>query len=214
MNATNRITRAVFTAIAMLGAGLLAVLQLSAAPAGPPKAASLYSTDFSKGADAWIVTSGTFQWEGGAYRSRAVVEENKLSRAIVGEKSWQNYRVTARMKLEQAANDRADYGVMARYQDAGNYYIFLYKVHAKKFTIETKIKNKLKTVAEVPFALDDARWHDIQVTVVGDKLSLVVDGQPVAQATNAEFAAGPAGLLSFWADVQCNRFVVETVAAP
>lgn len=199
----------------ILGAGMLAPLIGRAAPAGSAaKPASFFSTDFSKGADAWTVTSGTFKVEGGAYRSRALTEDVKLSRAIVGEKTWKDYRVTARLKLEQVASPKADYGLMARYQDPNNYYICLYKTDAKKFTIETKIKGKLKTVAEAPIELEAGRWHDFQVTVAGGNLSVMVDGRPLIQVTHTEFTAGAPGLLAYWADVQCARFEVGPVATP
>lgn len=214
MKTTIRVIRHFVAATAILGAGLLVPLLGRAAPAGSAaKAASLFSTDFSKGADAWTVTSGTFKVEGGAYRSRALTEDVKLSRAIVGEKTWTDYRVTARLKLEQVASPKADYGLIARYQDPNNYYIFLYKTEAKKLTIETKIKGKLKTVAEAPIELAAGRWHDFQVTVAGGNLSGMVDGRPLVQFTHTEFTAGAPGLLAYWADVQCSRFEVGPVDA-
>ena len=195
----------------LISLALFGVVLLAAPTA---RSTSLYSTDFADGAAAWNVNGGTFGMEDGVYRSRAVTEKTKLSRTVVGEKTWSDYRVTARMKLGQTAHNRADYGIVARYQDPNNYYIFLYKVEAKKFTIETKIKGKLKTVAEAPFELDAASWHEFQVTVVGENLSVTVDGKPVMQVTDAEFTAGPAGLLSYWADVACNRFEVASVVGP
>ncbi|MDP3072897.1 MAG: hypothetical protein Q8N18_21575 [Opitutaceae bacterium] len=208
-NTAEHFIRHFFAAAALLGTGLLATA--SGHAASPAKPAPLYATDFANGAAGWTVTGGTFAMADGAYRSRAVVEDKKLSRAIVGEKTWQDYRVTARIKLEQAANKRADYGLVARYQDPNNYYIFLYKTDAKKCTIETKIKGKLKTLAEVPLELSAGRWHDFQVTVVGVNLSLTVDDRPVASVTHSEFPGGAAGLLAFWADIQCNRFEVVSV---
>jgi len=212
MKTTTRPLRLLRTATAIFGAGLLAATVGLGASAA--KSSSLFSTDFSGGAGTWTVTSGTFQMEGGVFRSRAVVEEKKLSRAVVGEKSWSDYRVTARLKLEQAANAKADFGLMARYQDPNNYYIFLYKADAKKVTVETKIKGKLKTVAEASIVLESGHWHDFQVTVVGEKLSVTVDNKPLLAVTHGEFTGGPAGLLSFWADVQCYRFEVESVTVP
>lgn len=206
--------RQFLAATALLGAGMLAAATGCAAPAGTPaKPASLYSTDFSKSADAWTVTSGTFKVEGGAYRSRALTEDVKLSRAIVGEKTWTDYRVSARLKLEKVASSKADYGLIVRYQDPNNYNIFLYKADAKKLTIETKIKGKLKTVAEASIELEAGRWHDFQVTVAGGNLSGMVDGKPLIQFTHTEFAAGAPGLLAYWADVQCSRFEVAPVDA-
>ncbi len=192
--------RAVILAASMIAAGL-------AAERNP-----LFTTDFSSGANEWIVNGGTFAVEGGVFRSRATTEPNRLSRTVVGNRDWRDYRIVARMKLEQAANNRADFGLVARYQDPANYYVFLYKVAAKKVTIETKIKNKLRTVAEASLELDPRLWHEFQVEAVGTELTVSVNGKVVTRASDGEFATGPAGLLAFWADVQCKSFEVVATA--
>lgn len=196
---------------ALFGAGLLAVVACRVSAAAPT---SLISTDFSSGADTWTLVSGSFKVESGAYRGLAMEESTRLARVVTGETAWKDYRVTARLKLDRTANDRADYGVIARYQDKNNYYMVLYKTHSKHCTIETKIAGKLRTLAEAPCDIDPAQWHEFQFTVAGPSLALMVDGKPLLKAEHTTLANGATGLLAFYDEIQCDRFVVEAVAAP
>lgn len=196
---------------ALFGAGLLAVVACRVSAADP---AALFSTDFSSGADTWTLVSGSFKVENGVYRGLAMEESTRLARAVTGETAWKDYRVTARLKLDRTANDRADFGVIARYQDKNNYYMVLYKTHSKHCTIEAKIAGKLRTLAEAPCELDAAQWHEFQFTVTGPSLVLVVDGKPMLKAEDATVANGAPGLLAFYDEIQCSRFVVEAVTAP
>lgn len=196
---------------ALFGAGLLAAL---VAPAAPAKPAALFSTDFRNGADSWTRVSGVFKIENGAYRGLALEESTRLARAVVGDPAWKDYRVTARLKLDRTANKRADYGVIARYQDKNNYYMVLHKTHAKHCTIEAKINGKLRTLAEAPCAIDPAQWHEFEFTVAGPSLALAIDGRPVVQIEDLNLANGSAGLLAFYDELQCNRFEIAPVATP
>lgn len=196
---------------AVCGAGLLAAL---ASPAAPAKPAALFSTDFKNGADVWTLVSGAFKVENGAYRGLAMEENTRLARAVTGDTAWKDYRVTARLRLDRTANDRADYGVLARYQDKNNYYMVLYKTHSKHCTIEAKIAGKLRTLAEAPCDIDPAQWHEFEFTVSGPRLALVIDGKPVVRAEDATLANGSAGLLAYYDEIQCSRFEIITVPTP
>jgi peptidoglycan/xylan/chitin deacetylase (PgdA/CDA1 family) len=176
--------------------------------------ATLFSTDFSDGAGTWTLVSGSFKVEHGTYRALAMEERNRLARAVVGDPAWKDYHVTTRLKLDRTANDRADYGVIARYQDKNNYYMVLYKTHAKHCTIEAKINGKLRTLAEAPCDLDPAQWHEFEFTVSGPSLALVIDGNAIVRVDDATLANGAAGLLAFYDEIQCTRVKVTPVPTP
>ena len=197
--------------LALFGAGLLAIVACRVSAVEP---AALFSTDFSGGADTWTLVSGVFKAETGAYRGLAMEESTRLARVVTGETAWKDYRVTARLKLDRTANDRADYGVIARYQDKNNYYMVLYKTHSRHCTIEAKIAGKLRTLAEAPCDIDPAQWHEFAFTVSGPSLALAIDGKPVVKVEDTTLANGAPGLLAFYDEIQSNRFVVEAVAAP
>lgn len=176
---------------------------------GKNKDVTLYSADFSKDAKVWTVVSGTFQVENGVYRSRSVATDMPLSRAITGDNTWQNYRVEARLKLEQWAPPAgADFGIIARYQDPGNYYIFLYKRDSRTIVIERKLAGKLLVLKEASIDLQAGEWHDFQATLGGRILAVAIDGKELVQISDDNFSKGGAGLLAFWADVHCADFNV------
>lgn len=184
------------------------------APAADPSAAALSRSDFASGAPGWSVLSGDFKAEAGAYRSRALTNETKLSRTLTGDKSWKNYTVEARVKLETSAHKNSDYGLVARYQDGDNYYMFLYKIRLKKIVIERKLKGKLQDIAEAPLDLPAGGWHTIAGTLVGDRIEVAVDGRKLAEVTDPNFGDGGIGLLVFWGDVQFDDVVVRPAVAP
>ena len=173
------------------------------------KASTIYSAEFGKDAKAWMVVSGSFQVENGVYRSRSLSPEAPLSRAITGDKAWKNYSVDARLKLERWTQPSADFGIIARYQDPGNYYIFLYKRESKKMVIERKLEGKLQVLAEASFNLEPGEWHSFKATLTGEDLEVAIDGTNLVQVSDRNFSQGGAGLLVFWADVQCAQFKID-----
>jgi hypothetical protein len=181
------------------------------ASAGDPsgKCSIMYSADFVQDANKWTVVSGAFQVENGMYRSRSLGPEKPLSRAITGGQGWKNYRVEARLKLEEwAPPEGADFGLIARYQDPGNYYIFLYKRDTKTIVIERKLKGELLVLAEASIELKSGEWHDFAVTLDGEDLAVAIDGRQMVRIADRNFSEGGAGLLMFWADVRCAEFKV------
>jgi hypothetical protein len=176
-------------------------------------APTLYASDFGNGTNGWTVTSGGFQAENGVYRSRAVTPETKLSRAIVGDKTWRDYSVETKVKLEKSLKPNSDYGTIARYQDPENYYMFLYKIEPKKIVIERKLKGKLVDIAEAPVELAAGEWHIIKGTLSGTNLSVEVDGKKLAEVSDANFTDGGVGALAYWADVQFEHINVKRVEA-
>ena len=171
--------------------------------------ATIYSADFEQDARKWAVVSGSFQVEDGMYRSRSLGPEKPLSRAVTGDRTWKNYRVDARLKLEQwAPPEGADFGLIARYQDPGNYYIFLYKRDTGKIVIERKLKGELLVLAAASVALKAGDWHVFSATLHGGDLAVAIDGRQYVRISDRNFSEGGAGLLMFWADVRCAEFKV------
>ncbi|MDO8542235.1 MAG: hypothetical protein Q7S40_17485 [Opitutaceae bacterium] len=171
---------------------------------------TLYAADFAKDEKAWTVVSGTFKAENGVYRSRSLGPDMPLSRAIAGNMTWKNYSVETRLKLaEWAPPVGADFGIIARYQDPGNYYIFLYKRDSKTMVIERKREGKLLVLKEAPFDLQPGKWHHFQANLAGRDLSVAIDGKKLVQISDDNFSQGGAGLLAFWADIHCDRFIVK-----
>lgn len=185
----------------------------AAAPSSSKQDATLYTSDFGSGAKGWTIVDGAFQVEDGSYRGRVENAKSKLARAIVGDKTWQNYSIEARLRVDKWTDKKGDYGLMARYQGPGDYYIFLYKRATETVTIERKVKNKLKTLKEVPFSIKEGEWHDFKATISGQDLALEIDGKKLAEVKDESQAAGGAGLLVFWAEISCSNFKVSQAEA-
>ena len=204
------------TRSACLFAAIATVACLPVSAGKPPgNCAVIYSADFAQHARKWTVLSGSFRVEQGMYRSRSIGSEKPLSRAVTGDKTWRNYRVEARLRLEQWAPPAgADFGLIARYQDPGNYYIFLYKRDTREIVIERKLKGELLVLAEAPVELKAGEWHVFSATLHGEDLAVAIDGRQYVRISDRNFSEGGAGLLMFWADVSCAEFKVRPLEPP
>ena len=136
----HKILLTTLTAIACTWSPIVSAAETTLA-ASAQKATIFYASDFGKGTTGWTVVSGgdAYQVDNGVYRCKALDNTNKLSRALVGDKTWKNYSVEARLKLDKSVKPNSDFGTVARYQDPDNYYMFLYKIEPKKIVIERKL---------------------------------------------------------------------------
>lgn len=96
--------------------------------------------------------------------------------------------------------DDNDFGVICRYQDADNFYQFL--ISSDGYAGIARVKNGNQT-----FISSDQMEHasairqgkatnHIRATCIGDMLTLTVNGQQVATATDPSFTSGDVGLIA------------------
>jgi len=192
--------------------GLLALLPMISAcdtlPFGDPgpdacdSDGALFEDDFSGEQNCgWLEYN-----RGGAV---AAVEEgvSKISTSSPGEIWWTNpgrnfddvvIDVTA--KQVSGPDDNA-YGVICRYQDEENFYLFL--ISGDGFYAIGKYQSGEDRVTYISedgqFAESDqinqgAATNELQARCIGNELSLAVNGYPLLTVTDSEFASGDIGL--------------------
>jgi hypothetical protein len=182
---------------------------------GTEAAKVLYAQPFSEETmKAWTTIAG--KWG-------LIVEDQKTyyrsepagARVVVGDKAWTDYTVEVRARVNQWTSEAlGDYGIIARYVDPNNYYLFLYDHNpkVKALIIQKKVAGKLITIAQQPLEYEIGRWYTLRGVVTGDTLDFYLDGQKMLTATATEFKSGPAGLLTWLADVRYDAFKVTTSA--
>lgn len=186
----------------------LALFPILATGAAPVPAAGPQVQEMSRGS--WSRISGNFRIDAELLVCWSSDDATALTRAVSGQAGWRDYLMSAKIRLDRwHPQPGADFGLIARYQDPGNYYIFLYKRDTKKLVVERKLKGQLKILAEVPYALEPGIWHDFQVSVRGNLLKARVNGGEWVQYRDESFHQGSVGLLAFWADLQCRDFNVK-----
>lgn len=139
----------------------------------------------------------------------AAIEEGvlKISTSSPGEIWWTNpgrsfddVIIDANTKQVGGPDDNA-YGVICRYQDEENFYLFL--ISGDGFYSIGKYQSGQDRVTYLTedgqFAHSDqinqgAATNQLQASCIGNELSLAVNGYPLLTVTDSEFAAGDVGL--------------------
>ncbi len=135
-----------------------------------------------------------------------------LSRITVGSADWADYSVEVKTRIDKWFSDKAgDYGIIVRYVDPANYYLFLYDSNpsVKALIIQKKVGNKLITLAKQPFAYETGHWYTFKGIVKGNDLEFDVDGQKVLTASASEIPKGPAGFLAWLVDAKFDAVQVK-----
>jgi hypothetical protein len=150
-----------------------------------------------------------------------VVEEDKkpglktdptgMTKILIGDKAWADYGAEVRGRVDKWTNDKfGDYGIIARYVDPKNFYLFLYDSNpkVKALIIQKKVDGKLITIGSTPFDYKTGQWYSLRGVVSGDNLEFYVDGKKMVTATATEFKSGQAGLLVWLTDARLEGFKV------
>ncbi len=163
---------------------------------------ALFADDFSGEQDCgWVEYN-----RGGAV---VAIEEGalKMSTSSPGELWWSNpersfddviINVTA---TQVSGVDDNAYGVICRYQDDQNFYLFLisgdgYYAIGKYAGTDVPVTYLTADGQYQPSELinQGAASNDIQASCIGNQLSIAVNGQPLLTVTDNDFAAGDIGL--------------------
>ena len=70
---------------------------------------------------------------------------------------------------------------------------------------------EVEVLSRVPVEVGAEGKRDLKLTVAGDQLSLVVDGKPAGEATDATFSSGSAGFIVEKGTIVADGFFVYAV---
>jgi hypothetical protein len=185
-----------------------------AAAAGPAR----FHTDFEHNSAAgWTPTLGGW----------SILEENGNKiyvadggdaecRAQAGDPGWTDFRVQARIKLQDLdAGDRAF--LCGRYKDGNNYYALAFLGRSSgKHVIELrkKVEKSSTTIKVKDFPIKIGEWHSVALETVGSTIKVYVDGTLQMTADDPALAAGGIGLIASKSRVFYDDIEVLPVAVP
>ncbi|WP_432973730.1 hypothetical protein [Dactylosporangium sp. CA-233914] len=135
------------------------------------------------------------------------------ARAVFGDAASTNTEVQADVKVAtwSTSTDRTA-GLMARYTDTNNYYMFIYEDGRLK--IRKKIGGTITDVTSKAFTLNTGTWYTFKGSVSGSAATMWVNGSQELTGTVSGLSAGKAGLLSFNGDVRYDNVVANDLAGP
>ncbi|MBB5867321.1 hypothetical protein F4553_000700 [Allocatelliglobosispora scoriae] len=195
----------------VIAAVCIAVAAMLANPQ-PAAAATSVNENFEDSvADGFTVPTGAYTVISDG--SKDYRTTSSAARAVVGDPTSTNVEVRADIKVASWATPTArTAGLMARYTDTNNYYLFIYE--DGQLRIGKKVGGTLTTVASKAFALTTGAWYAFAATVTGNSLTLSVNGVEQLSTTTTGLTAGKVGLLSFNGDVRYDNVVATDIPAP
>jgi hypothetical protein len=174
-----------------------------AAPTAAPAPASgtlLFSDDFSAAPGSWGTWSDAgamITYEGGGLR--ILVNETDFDYWSVAGQNFSDVQIEVDITRLGGPTDN-DFGVVCRYRDEKNFYMFL--VSSDGYYGIGKIKDdqhsligtdQLQYSAQI---LPDQTMHHVRADCVGQTLRLFVDGNLLLEAQDSDFSAGDVGVLA------------------
>ncbi len=162
---------------------------------------SVFVDDFSNPASGWdrqTDNDGTTDYANGKYR--ILVEKSNLLIWATAHKNF-NGDVGIEVDATKAGGpDDNEFGVICRYQDANNFYRFLISSDGYAVISKKKDGQKSDLSADKMQSSDaihqGAATNHLRATCIGNSLSLLVNGQEVASASDGSIMSGDVGLLA------------------
>jgi hypothetical protein len=139
----------------------------------------------------WIVQNGRLV----QYRTENAGNPNTFETiAVTGEMSWANYTITA----DVYDQENTTFGLVARRQGDSfyRYRIIADKYEAKPKQVIEKVVNGVSTPLveiDVP-GYKQRRWYTVSLSVIGSTIQVTLNGEQVAEVTDATLTNGQAGL--------------------
>ena len=172
----------------------------SALAGGDPSAVVLFSDDFSDPNSGWdrvVADEGTTDYEGGYYR--ILVNQPQHDYWANPGRTFGDVRIEVEATKAGGPDDN-DFGLICRYQDAGNFYAFLISSDGysgiMKVTDRTSEILGNENLMETDAIQQGASTNRIRGDCIGATLTLYVNGQQVHSVTDTAFGSGDVGLLA------------------
>ncbi|BCL18059.1 pectate lyase family protein [Micromonospora sagamiensis] len=171
---------------------------------------TLLTDTFDDGdANGWSRSGGT--WSVVTDGSPAFRQSGTSSdaRALVGQSTWTDYGVQARVKPTAFAASTRHVGVIARAQSSSSYYA-LVATASGGVQLVKRAGGDPVVLGSATAGVTVGSWSTLRLEAVGSSLRGYVNGALVVQATDAGFAAGRAGLATAYASATFDDVEVAT----
>ncbi len=171
---------------------------------------STYHQDFETTND-FTVVSGTWKVITDGSKVYNTVANSNGSKSVAGT-SWTDYTVQAKCKVISWSST-SDYtcGLMARYKDANNYYLFVFE--NGKLCVLKKVSGSITVLASVPYTWTLGTWYTMSVSLSGNTLKLSVNGT-IVSTTDSALTAGKIGLVGFNGNMSFDDVDVSAGSIP
>ncbi|MEI2400165.1 family 16 glycoside hydrolase [Paenibacillus phytohabitans] len=136
----------------------------------------------------WTTSGGAWSVADDGTKALTQTSSSGEALAYTGDASWRNYTYSAKIKLLNAFGNA---GLLFRYADASNYYMFRLNDSGDKAELFKKTAGTLTMVSSADVAVTPGQWTELKVTVSGSTVTAFAGGTQLIQWTDT--AAQPAG---------------------
>lgn len=168
---------------------MIALLMLASVPASAQEV--LWQDQFDQGLRNWDIVVGT--WIAVNMDGRQVLTQRDESggRLIVSATDfWDDYRVEADVLSETPT---AGPHLVFRLQTTQQFYFARLRVDHQTAEVYVNRNGEYTRLAVVPFVSEVNRWYRLGVTVVGDSITVDVDGEVIIELTDSTLSSGKIG---------------------
>jgi hypothetical protein len=198
----------------------------ASSPATPDAQNALFFDDFSKSGRGWTVLqndSGSISYADGHYRM-FVEKPDTLLRANAGQAFQDDVRIEVDARKVGGSDDNY-FGVICRYQNPDNYYMFLITSDGYSGIVMRKNGNLQMISPGAKFLKMKginlgSKTNHIRVDCAGESLTLYANGTQVSSSYDHSFVGGDAGLVARsnkiegGMDIQFDNFAVYNPTQP
>jgi len=187
-------------------ASLVGAMTQTPAPTSP---ASLFSDNFESGdAGNWTPVSGS--WSIVTDGSNVYKQTNTTGESIVyaANSLWTNYSVQADVKLFNTAATNTASGIVARYTDSNNYYMFRLNSDAGQVQLYKKAGGTFTLLQSTVMTININTWYTLKLVLDGSSITGYVDGVQKAFATDGSLTSGYIGFRTYYQSAAIDNVIV------
>jgi 3-keto-disaccharide hydrolase len=127
--------------------------------------------------------------------TKTVGVNKTFNNALIEGTSFKDFELTVMLRPVSGANNQGG-GVMFRAKGVDDHYIARWNPVENNVRIYALLGGARVDIAAAPLELDPKVWHQLKVTVAGDRIETFVDDKPIVQANDKSLA--DAGMIGLW----------------
>jgi hypothetical protein len=152
---------------------------------------SIVDEGLNSAPSSWRVTNGVLYQGSNIFGASDSFDPGTY--ALQGESVWTNYTIDLKLRSQ----DDDGIGVMVRYQDSDNYYLFSMGKQRRYRKLTKRVNGVLGVLAEdtVPYTMN--QWYSVRIEVQGSNIKVYLDRALLFDVTDDSIASGKVGLYSW-----------------
>lgn len=179
----------------------------------------LFQDNFQDGdytTPAWITNGGAWTVKtdtanpGNQVLSQSITDQEAY--ITVGDSSWTDY--TYSIKIRQV--DGSAYpGIVGRYTDTSNYYMFRLNPSNNTLELSKKVSNTSSSLGSISYnPLTKGIWYTMKMMLQGSSIKCYLNDELVFAVTDTSLTAGEIGIRSRWGSFDVDDALVTTNSIP